>query len=145
MSEENVEAIRWLYEQFAQGDFWAAREVLDPAIEWEWSASMMEVVGGRRTTYTGLDGVESALRDWLQAWDWFWVEADEIFPAGDKVVASIRRHGCPKGSRTELVTTGFDVWTLKDGKAIYYRAYDDRQEALAAGRLPAAGELESRG
>ena len=145
MSGENVEAINWLYEQFAKGDFWAAREVLDPAIEWEWSASMLEVVGGRRTTYTGLDGVESALRDWLQAWDWFWVEAEEVFPAGDRVMASIRRHGRPKGSDVELVTTAFDVWTMRDGKAIRYRAYDEREEALAEAGLPAAGDLESRG
>jgi ketosteroid isomerase-like protein len=107
--------------------------VLDPEIEWEWSASMMEVVGGRRTTtYRGLDGVESAIRDWLQAWDWFWVEADEILGAGDKVFAAISRHGRAKGSELELESRSFDVWTMYRGKAIRYKAYDDRQEALEA-------------
>jgi ketosteroid isomerase-like protein len=145
VARENVETIRWLYDQFAQGNFWAAREVIDPAIEWEWSASMLEVVGGRRTTYTGLEGVESALRDWLQVWDWFWVEADELLPAGDKVVAAIRRRGRPKGSELEVETTGFDVWTMKDGKAIHYKTYDDRQEALGAVGLASAPKLESPG
>ena len=34
MSQENVEAMRKVYEAMARGDFWAAREVLDPEIEW---------------------------------------------------------------------------------------------------------------
>ena len=132
MPQDNVEALRWLYQQFAQGDFWAARDVLDPDIEWHWSASMLEVVGGRPTTYTGVDGVESALRDWLSAWDWFWVEAENLVASGDKVLVSIRRHGRARGSDLELETAGFDVWTMKHGKAIQYTAYDDRQEALDA-------------
>jgi ketosteroid isomerase-like protein len=132
VSRENVEALRWLYGQFAQGNFWAAREVLDPGIEWEWSASMMDVVGGRRTTYRGLEGVETAMRDWLAAWDWFWVEADEIVEAGDKVFASISRHGRAKGSKLELESHAFDVWTMEGGKAVRYTTYDDRQTALEA-------------
>jgi ketosteroid isomerase-like protein len=36
MSTENVEAIRRVYEAMARGDFWAAREVFDPEIVWEW-------------------------------------------------------------------------------------------------------------
>jgi uncharacterized protein len=135
VASNNLEAIRWLYEQFAQGNFWAARDVLDPEIEWEWSASMMDVVGGRRNTYTGLAGVEEALRDWLEAWDWFWVEADELVPVGDNVVAAIRRRGCAKGSKLELESAAFEVWTMKDGKAIRYTAYDDREEALEAARV----------
>jgi ketosteroid isomerase-like protein len=140
VSQDNVEALRWLYEQFAQGNFWAARDVLDPEIEWEWSASMMDVVGGRRTRYTGLEGVEWALRDWLKAWDWFWVEAEELLPAGDKVLASIRRHGRAKGSQLELESQAFDVWTMKNGKAIHYKTYDDRQEALDAVGLERDGD-----
>ncbi len=132
MSEENVDALRRLYEQFAQGNFWAARDVLDPKIEWEWSASMMDVVGGQRTTYRGFEGVERALRDWLAAWDWFWVEADEIVDAGDAVFASISRRGRPKGSERELESHAYDVWTMESGKAVGYKAYDDRQEALQA-------------
>jgi ketosteroid isomerase-like protein len=145
VSKQNVEVLRRLYDRFAQGDFWAARDVLDPEIEWEWSASMMDVVGGQRTTYRGPDGVERALRDWLEAWDWFWVEADELFPAGDKVLASIRRRGRAKGSELELETRAFDVWTMKNGKAIHYKTYDDREEAFEAVGSKDASKLESAG
>ena|SRR5205807_5572198 len=99
---------------------------------------MMDVVGGHRMTYSGLDGVESAIRDWFEAWDWFWVEAEQLIPAGDEVVASVRRHGCPKGSRFDVETTAAEVWTMRDGKAIRFKAYDDPQEALEA--VGVAGE-----
>jgi ketosteroid isomerase-like protein len=130
MSTDNIEALRWLYEQFSRGNFWAARDVLDADIEWEWSSSMMALVGGPNMTYRGLHGVEAALRDWFEAWDWFRVEAEELLPVGDDVIASVRRHGCPKGSRTDVETTACEVWTMRDGKAIRYKAYDDRQEAF---------------
>jgi ketosteroid isomerase-like protein len=129
---DNLEALRWLYEQLGRGDFWAAREILDPEIEWEWAASMMDVVGGGQLTYHGIDGVEEAIRDWFEAWDWFWIELDELIPAGDEIVAVVRRRGCPKGSRVELETDAAEIWTMRDGKAIRYKAYDDRQAALEA-------------
>ena len=129
-SQRNVEALQWLYDQFSRGNFWAGRDVFDPEIEWEWSASMMDVVGGQRTTYRGLEGVESATRDWLETWDWFWTEAEELIPAGDRVVAIVRRHGRAKGSAFDIETTAADIWTMRDGKAIQYKAFDDRSEAL---------------
>jgi ketosteroid isomerase-like protein len=139
--EKNIEALRWLYEHFARGDFWAAREILDPDIEWEWSASMLDVVGGAQKTYRGIDVVESAMRDWFGAWDWFWVELDELLPpAGDQVVALVRRRGCPKGSRTEVETGAAEVWTMRDGKATRFRAYDDRQAALEAAGVAGGGD-----
>ena len=38
MSHGNVDAMRRVYEAMARGDFWAAREVFDPGIAWQWSA-----------------------------------------------------------------------------------------------------------
>jgi uncharacterized protein len=139
VAKDNVEALRWLYEQFARGDFWAAREIVDPDIQWEWSASMMDVVGGAQMTYQGLDAVEAAIRDWFEAWDWFWIELEELIPAGPDIIATVRRRGCPKGSRVEVETDAAEVWTMRDGKAIAFKAYDDRQAALAAAGLTEAG------
>jgi hypothetical protein len=60
MSQENVEAVRRVYEQMARGNFWAAREIFDPAIAWEWSSSLSGLTGVG--TYHGLEGVEVATR-----------------------------------------------------------------------------------
>jgi hypothetical protein len=34
MSQANVEALRWLYEEWAEGNLWALREIADPNIQW---------------------------------------------------------------------------------------------------------------
>ncbi len=66
MSQENVDAMRTVYEAMARGDFWAAREVFDPEIEWSWSPSMSGLTGVG--TYHGIEGVEAATRDVFEAW-----------------------------------------------------------------------------
>jgi ketosteroid isomerase-like protein len=130
MSQENVEAIRKVYEAMARGDFWAAREVFDPEIEWTWSSSTSGVTGGG--SYHGIEGVEAATRDWFDVWDWFWQEATEFVDAGEHVVVVTRTHGRPKGTEREIEGTAADVWTFGDGKAVRFRSYDSRPEALAA-------------
>jgi hypothetical protein len=51
----------------------------------------------------------------------------------------VRRHGCPKGSRTDVEATAVEIWTMRDGKAIRYKAYDDREEAFQAAGLTDEG------
>jgi uncharacterized protein len=131
MSREDREALETLYEEFARGNFWAGREVFDPDIEWQWSTSVLGVVGGDEV-YRGLPAVEAAARDWFKAWDSFGTDAEEFIEAGDQVVVLVRRHGRAKGSEHELETRGADLWTMRDGKALRYKAYDDRDAALEA-------------
>ena len=130
MSQGNVAALRKVYEAMARGDFWAARGVFDPEIEWEWSPGGTGLTGGR--VYRGIDGVEAATRDWLEVWDWFWQEAEEYIEVGGAVVVLARMHGRPKGSQQEIESHGASVWTFRDGKAIRFKGYDTPAEALAA-------------
>ena len=84
MSTENVEAIRRVYAAMARGDFWAAGEVFDPEIVWEWSSGLSGLTGV--VSYHGVEGVEAATRDFFKAWDWFRQEAEEIIEVGDQVL-----------------------------------------------------------
>ena len=128
MSRENVESLQRVYEAMARGQFWAAREVFDPDIVWEWSSSFSGLTGV--ATYRGLEGVETATRDWLGVWDWFWQEAVDFAEAGDSVVVFTRQHGLPKGGSKEIQTPGTEVWTFRAGRAIHFKAYDSPVEAL---------------
>lgn len=131
MSESrNVEALRWLYDNFARGNFWAGKEVFDPEIEWEWSPTMAGAAG--RARYHGLAGVEAATRDWLDAFEWFWMEAEDFIESGDRVLVHVRRRARAKASEFEVETRAADLWTMRDGKALSYLAYDDRGEAMEA-------------
>lgn len=130
MSHENVEAVRRVYEQMARGNFWAAREVFDPEIAWEWSSSLSGLTGVG--TYHGLEGVEAATRDFFEAWDWFWQEGEEFIEAGDDVVVLTRQHGLLKGSEREVRSKAADVWTFREGSAVRFKSYGSRAEALEA-------------
>jgi ketosteroid isomerase-like protein len=138
MSEENVAAMRRVYEAMARGDFWAAGEFFDPEIAWEWSSGGSGLTGVG--TYHGIEGVEAASRDWFEAWDWFWQEAEEFIEGGDSVVVLTRTHGRPKGSEREITGNGADVWTFREGKVVRFKSFKSPEEALEF----AAGTDESR-
>ena len=61
MSEENVEAMRKVYDAMARGDFWAAGEVFDPEIEWSWSSSMSGLKGSGPIRDRGCRGSDSRI------------------------------------------------------------------------------------
>src|SRR5215204_195280 len=113
MSQENVDAMRKVYEAMARGDFWAAGEVLDPEIEW----------------------VEAATRDVFKAWEMFRQEAEEFIEEGDDVVVVVRMYGRLKGSNQEIKDTSGHVWTFRDARVIRFRAFDTPTEALKAAGL----------
>ncbi len=130
MSQENVDAMRGVYEAMARGDFWAAREVFHPEVEWSWSSSMSGLTGV--DAYHGIEGVEIATRDAFEAWDLFWQEAKDFIEVGDQVLVLTRQHGRPKGSTREVETDAGQVWTFRDGRVIRFKAFDTPTEALEA-------------
>jgi ketosteroid isomerase-like protein len=134
MSEENVERLRGLYGEWAKGNLWALRDVADPDIEWEWSEGLATLYGGPRI-YRGLEQIEAGTREWLTAWDHYWMTADDFIEAGDQVVVLMRLHAraATTGGVFEQPTTA--VWTLRDGRAVRVRYYEDQAEALEAAGL----------
>jgi ketosteroid isomerase-like protein len=126
----NVEVLRRTYDAMTRGNFWEAREMFDPEIEWEWASELSGLAGAGK--HRGLEGVEAATRDWLSAWDWFWQEAEDFIEVDDRVVVLTFQHGRPKGSTAAIEARRADVWTMRDGKAVDFKAYSDRADALRA-------------
>jgi ketosteroid isomerase-like protein len=131
VSAENVDLVRGLYERLAQGDFWSIAPLLDPEIEWEWSPKLATLAGGQRV-YSGLEAVGAATKEWLEAWEWAAIEAEELHDAGDRVVSFARTRARPKHGGPEMVLRTAEVWTVRGGLVTRYIAYDDRDEALAS-------------
>ena len=129
-SQEDLAAVRHFYDEVARGNFWVGKEIFDPAIEWEWASSLSGITGNR--TYLGLREVEAATKDWLRSWDWFRIELEELVDAGEKIVALTRSLARARGTTSDIVAASADIWTMRDGKAIAFRGYDDREEALQA-------------
>jgi ketosteroid isomerase-like protein len=136
-SKADLDAVRRFYEEVAHGNFWVGREVFDPDIEWRWSAAFSELMGER--TYRGHAEVEAATKDWLRSWEHFRIELEELIDAGEHVVALTRHLARPRGASADVTMTGAELWTMRDGKAIAFRGFTDRAEALAAAGVPEGG------
>jgi ketosteroid isomerase-like protein len=111
------------------------QDIADPAIEWEWSDRMASLFGGPRT-YRGFEEIGVATLEWLEAWESYWMTANGFIDAGDEiVVVFMRLHARTAASDrvTEQSTTA--VWTLRNGKAVRVRYYDDKADALEAAGL----------
>jgi ketosteroid isomerase-like protein len=133
MSQENIQALRWLYGEWAKGDLWALRKIADPNIEWEWTPGM-ESIAGEQRIYRGLDEIGTTTREWIEAWDFYWMTADDFIEAGDEIVVPMRLHARTPGSDKVVESRIAAVWTLRNGKALRVRYYDDKAEALEAVR-----------
>lgn len=139
MAAGDVEFLREVYEEWGRGDY--SREFFAPEIVSN-ARGFVDMDRGQR----GRSEVVAAQRAWLQQWERpFRVEADELLEAGDLVVVLIRWRGRGKGSGIEVEAEGAHVWELRDGKAVRWDIYRDRDEALAvAGLAPRSPDRPRR-
>jgi ketosteroid isomerase-like protein len=131
MSQENVERLRWLYGEWATGNLWALRDIADPDIEWEWTEEMASLYGGPRI-YRGLEEIGAATLEWLEAWDSYWMTAEDFVDAGDAVVVRMQLHARAADTESVLEQRITAVWEMRHAKAVRVRYYVDRAEALEA-------------
>jgi ketosteroid isomerase-like protein len=135
MSEENadldrqnreLEVIRELYSHWERGDFtyWEAF-----ADDYVWKAHDATEPG----EYTGITEVRDAWRTWLQAWDDFTVQAEEVIACahGRYVVMQLFR-GKGKASGLESENRSAAVATIQDGLIVQMEGFWDRDAALRA-------------
>jgi ketosteroid isomerase-like protein len=129
MSAENVEIVRRTCEAYARRDWVAAVEPLDPNIFWDASTY---TAWPDAPAFYGRVGVLDFFRRFLGTWEEYEVEFEEYIDLGDQVIAICRDRGVGKGSGAEVTRVFAQLWTLKDGKAIAWASYPDRESALAA-------------
>ena len=75
------------------------------------------------------------LAAWLEAWDDYEFEVEELHAAGDKVVAVLRESGRSKGGGVPVKQRFTQVLTFRDGKQIRAVTYATRDEALEVAGL----------
>jgi ketosteroid isomerase-like protein len=128
MSDENVEMVRRIYGQWAEGNFRAAVELYDPLILLVQGEGFPE-----QGTYLGLDGIGDYMATFLEAWERVTIEALEVFATGDSVVAKVVQRAI--GRESGIVPTEFEyfqVWSFRGGRVIRLDVIRDRDEALRA-------------
>lgn len=121
MSEENVEAVRGVYERWAEGDFAAGPELFDPAIEFVLSVEFPDT-----GTYRGPQAISDYMRHFLEPWERLTIAGEELADAGDTVIAQVLQSGVGAGSGVPASVRYFQVWTFRDGRVVRLENHRDR-------------------
>jgi len=134
---DNVEAVRRGYEAFNRGDIEASLTTLHPEIEWH----TYIVPGPGGGTYHGHDGVRELWSDARRIFGEFRNVPEDLFEAGEHVVAFVRVEGVGTKSGIAVQARIAHVHTFREGKIRRVESFEDRDEALRVAGIepPGAG------
>jgi ketosteroid isomerase-like protein len=132
MSQENVETIARLYDEFLARPERvtdpAMLEFFDPGVELRQSASFF----GTEGTFHGYDGLARSAREVFETFrDLHWIPI-RLMERGDHVVATVEARGYGKHSDVEVNAMVGHVWTLRGGRIVAWHVYMEPTEALEA-------------
>ena len=126
----NAELARAGMEAFNRGDVEAVLALMSPDVEVQ---SVAEV--GEEGTYHGHQGYQAWVRIWLEAWDDFRIEVDEVEELSDEeMLVHTRQYGRGRDSGLEVEQRGVYLFTVHDGLLTRLHLYADRESAVAAAR-----------
>ena len=137
MTSANLDLVRSIFAAWARGDFFSSSEWAAPEIEW------VIADGPDPGTWKGLTATEVELRNQLDAWDVYRVEAEEFREIDDeRVLVLTRNSGRARTSRVEIEQTK-RAWLLhiRGGKVMRLVYYHDRERAFAD--LDLASDVDS--
>jgi ketosteroid isomerase-like protein len=127
MSQENVEVVRRALDAYSRRDIRALREIVDPDLELDWSASLGELAGVHR----GVDAVLRFYAEWYAMFEMTVIEPERFVEIDDSVivpnVARLRgREEIEVSARSAL------VFTVRDRRITHVRLYQETSDALKA-------------
>ncbi|MBA2670466.1 MAG: nuclear transport factor 2 family protein [Gemmatimonadetes bacterium] len=127
---ENVEILRNTYEAFSRGDIPAVLSNFDPDIIW-----IVPDAHPQGGTHRGSDAVLTGVFAKLGGdWQDYKVETEEFIDGGDRVVVLGTESGTWPPTGKSFRAAFAHVWTMRSGKAIEFRDYQDSakvQEAVS--------------
>jgi ketosteroid isomerase-like protein len=126
-AESPLEKLRALYDEWAAGDMTRA-DIFDPEVESEsfgvWPEGDISLKGRER--------LWSQMSEWLRTWKRpLRIVPDEFIESGNRILVMIRWIGAGRGSGVEVEGEGAHLWTFRDGLAVRFDVYRDRDQARA--------------
>jgi ketosteroid isomerase-like protein len=83
----------------------------------------------------GLDEANRWLAQWVEGFENWSLDVEEVFDAEDQVVTIVRQHATPRHGGPEVEMRFAQVWTFRDGLVARMEMYAERDEALEAAGL----------
>lgn len=132
MDDPLVEATRSLFEGFSRRDITALLALCADDVEFLPVTAMVAAEG---EPYRGHEGITRYMADVARVWEELTVEPTEFHRAGDDTVVAVGRVYAWGVGRVVDAPVGW-LWRFgPDGKAVYGRVFETRDEALAAAGL----------
>ena len=128
MPEANVAALRRGYAALNRGDLSVVLDLLHPEIEWHEPTPSPDA-----GTHRGREGFERFLRGWLESFEDFRVEPEQVLEREGELVAVVRQTGRGRSSGVRISARLAHVWTVEDGRAVRWEAVAQPEEALSSG------------
>jgi len=92
---------------------------------------------GGRLSYSGPDGFVQAWREWIEAYEHYTIEIEEIVEGTEgRVLILARQHGTTRTGGVEISELAGAVWTVRDGKLARMEFHLDPEAARRAAGLP---------
>ena len=140
MSQQNVELVQGLFAGVAGADrqtlLAALPELIaqgcDPEIEWVEHPDRADA-----RIYRGHSGVLESWERWLENFDQYSFEVEEIVDCGDDVLVVGREEARGAASGAPVSLRDYWVMTFRDGKLLRYREFTEERAARQAAGLPA--------
>ena len=128
--EENERLLRAGIEAYNRGDFAAMIEVFDPDVELH-----VDPAQGNPGTWHGLDGFRQMVSGWRDAFAEDRSELLGLEMVDDRhLIAQMRQTAVGAGSGVPVEMINYYLLEVRDGKAVRFHIYGDREAATAAVR-----------
>ena len=132
MSQENLDAVRSLFDAVARRDTATVAALYDPEVEWDNTRGPLQGLIERKV-YRGYEGLQHWWRQYREPWERVWDEVEDLIDAGDQVVSvqTIHGRGRASGVAVDLAHVA-TVWTFREGKIVRVALFTTRADALEA-------------
>jgi len=133
----SLELVKIALQAYGNGDCEIALALADPLIRWDERASRPD-----GDLVWGDDEVQRAMRHYLDGWEQYRFDLEEIAEVGPgKVVGICRERGKPKdGVQVDRRFGG--LWVVEDGKIVSWTTYLTPKEAVRAAKELLGGRLK---
>jgi ketosteroid isomerase-like protein len=152
--QQNVETLRRMYEAWNDRDIGTLMGNYDPDIEivetqdLAYAAALLRVLGPRFVILSGgYRGKAEVRKLWETIWEiseWFIVNPEDFIAVGDdQVVVPNVLNARAKGTGLEGEAPTAHLFTVRNDKVLRMQVFVDKQQAMAAARLPKVADAEA--
>ena len=124
--ETDADALRSAYDALNRGELSQVFALIAPDIDWHDQATTPD--GPAR----GRESFEQYLHSWLESFDEFRINPEEVFEHEEHLIAIVRQTGRGRISGAEIAVRIAHVWTIEHDRAVRWRSYPNRRQAIAA-------------